>query len=68
MGAARAVRQFLDALDRAAEAEGDAGMFERVAQARADILVEAAQDVVAAMQHRDRDAEPAKRLANSSAI
>ena len=58
MGAAGAVRQFLDPLDGAAEPQGDAGMSKRVAQPGADVLVETAQDVVTPVQDGDCDAEP----------
>ena len=42
MGAAAAIGQQFDALNRAAEAEADAGMLQRIAEAVADVLVEAA--------------------------
>ena len=50
----------LDPLQRAAEAELQAAAGQAVAQGDAHVLVEAAQDIVAAVDHRDLAAEPAE--------
>ena len=62
------VAVLVDLLDGAAGQDGDAGLLHLAAHMRADVLVEAAQDIVAAIDHVTSEPKPAKMQANSSAM